>query len=60
MTSLILSTLLLVAVVGGLGGWMIRKDRRLREEARRVADLEDAYATNIGEERDARHHRQRA
>ncbi len=60
MASLIVSTVLLVAVVGGLCGWMIRKDRRLREEAKRVTELLDAFATNIGEERDARHHRQRA
>jgi hypothetical protein len=59
MASFILSTVLLFAVVGGLGGWMIRKDRRLRE-----ADAGDEptrlHLTPTRKEPDAGHHRQRA
>ena len=58
MLSLVLSTALLVATVAVLGGWMIRKERRLREEAQTMQGLEAALNTETGkEERNAADHR---
>jgi hypothetical protein len=58
MLSLLISTALLATTVGVLGGWMIRKERRLREEARTMQGLEAAMNIETGkEERDAADHR---
>jgi hypothetical protein len=57
--SFIISTVLLFAVVGGLGGWMIRKDRRLRE-AEAGEEQTRLHLTPTRKEPDASHHRQRA
>jgi len=58
MLSLVISTAILVATVGVLGGWMIRKERRLREEAQTMEGLESALATKTRkEERHAADHR---
>ena len=57
MLSLIVSTALLVTAVAVLGGWALRKERRLRERDRVVERLETAYEAKTREERDARDHR---
>ena len=57
MASLIISTAILVATVGGLGGWAMRKERRLRQQAETMQGLEAALETQTREERDARDHR---
>ena len=58
MLSLVISTAILVATVGVLGGWMIRKERRLREEAQTMEALESALTTKTRkEERHAADHR---
>jgi uncharacterized membrane protein YqjE len=57
MASLIVSTVILVATVAVLGGWAMRKERRLRERAETLHELEATLETQTREERDARDHR---
>ena len=58
MLSLLISTAVLVTTVAVLGGWMIRKERRLREEAQTMQGLEAALNPQTREEeRDAADHR---
>jgi hypothetical protein len=57
MASFIISTAILITTVAVLGGWAIRKERRLRERAETLQDLEAALETKTREERDARDHR---
>jgi hypothetical protein len=58
MLSLVISTAILATTVAVLGGWMIRKERRLREQAQTMQGLEGALETQTRkEERDATDHR---
>jgi hypothetical protein len=57
MLSLIISTAVLVTTVAVLGGWAMRKERRLRKNAETLQELEAALETQTREERDARDHR---
>ena len=58
MASFIISTLILATTVAVLGGWAMRKERRLREEAQTMQGLETALSTQTREEeRDATDHR---
>jgi hypothetical protein len=57
MASFIISTAILVTTVAVLGGWAMRKERRLREEAQTMQALETALETQTREERDVADHR---
>jgi hypothetical protein len=57
MASLIISSAILVTTVAVLGGWAMRKERRLREGTETIQGLEAALETQTREERDARDHR---
>ena len=58
MLSLVISTAILATTVGVLGGWMLRKERRLREEAQTMQGLEAALNPETRkEEHDAADHR---
>ena len=58
MVSFIVSTVILVTTVAVLGGWAMRKERRLREEAQTMQGLEAALGTQTREEEsDAADHR---
>jgi hypothetical protein len=58
MLSFVISTAILATTIIVLGGWMIRKERRLREDAQTMQGLEAAMnARTRKEERDATDHR---
>jgi hypothetical protein len=58
MTQFLISTVILATTVALLGGWMIRKERRLREEAQTMQGLESALNPQTREEEhDAADHR---
>jgi hypothetical protein len=57
MASFIISSAILVTTVALLGGWAMRKERRLREQAQTMQSLEAVLETQTREERDATHHR---
>jgi len=52
MLSFLISTAILATTVAVLGGWMIRKERRLREEAQTMQGLESALETQTRKEAD--------
>ena len=61
MITFLVSFALLAGTVAVLGGWAMRKERRLRAEAVAVAGADARAVTQAnGKERDAGHHRQRA
>lgn len=57
MLSFIISSAILVTTVAVLGGWAMRKERRLRRHAQTMQALEAALETQTREERDVTDHR---
>jgi hypothetical protein len=57
MGAFIISTAILVVTVSILGGWAMRKERRLRQEAETMRSLEAVLETQTREERNAADHR---